>query len=262
MILSILMLVAMNGQAADTSEGYKFGVFPYLPTNRIKKVYAPIAKDFEKTIGQTVTMRTKRSYKDFRKALFREEYDIAFIQPYDYIEAHDKYNYLPMVRRKTPLQPVIIVKKDSKLKDLQELKGKVLATPSALSAVSKVTDQVLNKNGIDVKTEINRKYKKNHFACMQSVIIGEAAACGTALRALKHFGDVKMKDKFKILYQAKDMPNSLFVVHKRVPENQRQKLIASILEWPNTVEGRKLFEGGKIVPMVRAENSAYDVIRK
>jgi len=121
---------------------------------------------------------------------------------------------------------------------------------------------VLHKNGIDVNTDVDRKYKKNHFACMQSVIIGEAAACGTALRALKHFSDVKMKDKFKILYKAKPMPNSLFVVHKRVPEKQRQKLIASILEWPNTVEGRKLFEGGKIVPMVRANNSAYDVIRK
>lgn len=156
----LLMLISTNGHADGMAEGYKFGVFPYLPTNRIKKVYTPVAQDFENTVGQSVTLRTKKSYKEFKKALFKGEYDIAFIQPYDYIEAYDRYDYLPLVRRGVPLRTVIIVKKDSAINNLTELKGKIIATPGALSAVAKIMDQSLSENGFDMNTDVARKYKK------------------------------------------------------------------------------------------------------
>jgi len=260
-LLSLLTLSFSNSYATEKSKGYKFGVFPYLPTNRIKKVYSPIARDFERVSGTSILLRTKSSYKTFKEALLKEEYDIAFIQPYDYVLAHDKYNYLPLARRSIPLRTVIIVDKDSEYKELKDLKGKIIATPASHSAVSRITDKTLSDKGFDLNTEVNRKYKKNHFACMQSVIIGEAAACGTAERALKHFGDVKMKAKFRILLNAQEIPNSLFVIHKRVPAETRELLINSIIDWPNTASGKKILAGGKIIPMVRTEDSVYDVIR-
>jgi len=260
-LLIILMLTIFDNNASNITKGYKFGVFPYLPTNRIKKVYTPIANDFEKASGTPVFLRTKSSYNAFKDALSKEEYDIAFIQPYDYILAHDMYNYLPLARRSIPLRTVIIVDKDSKYHQLSDLKGKTIATPAPHAAVSRITDKTLLDKGFDLNTEINRKYKKNHFACMQSVIIGETAACGTAERALKHFSDVKMKTKFRILHKAQEIPNSLFVIHKRVPKETRELLIDSILNWPNTTSGKKILAGGKIIPMIRTKDSAYDVIR-
>jgi len=260
-LLTILMLTFSNSYASNSTKGYKLGVFPYLPTNRIKKVYTPIASDFEKISGIPVTLRTKSSYKAFKEALFKEEYDIAFIQPYDYIMAHDKYNYLPLARRSIPLRTVIIVNKDSEHHQLSDLKGKIIATPAPHSAVARITDKTLLEKGFDLNTEVTRKYKKNHFACMQSVIIGEAAACGTAERALKHFSDVKMKSKFRILLKAQEIPNSLFVIHKRVPADTRERLTESIINWPNTPSGKKILSGGKIIPMIRTKDKVYDVIR-
>jgi len=246
---------------SDNIQEYKFGVFPYLPTNRINKVYTPVAREFEKSLDKPVSLRTKSSYKLFQKALFNEEYDIAFIQPYDYIVAHDKYNYLPLARLSIPLRTVIIVKKESEYHKLAQLKGQVIATPPEHAAVSRITDKTLKDYGFDLNTDVARKYKKNHFACMQSVIIGEAAACGTADRALKHFGDVKMKAKFRILHKAEEVPNSLFVIHKRIPEQSRKRLIEATINWPNTLAGKTILSGGKIIPMIQTKDSDYNVIR-
>jgi len=267
--LSFIFILSISSASANekASPGslpnhYKLGIFPYLPTARILKVYTPVAEDFERTLGGTVTLRTKPSYDKFIQALSNEEYDIAFVQPYDYLNAHDKYNYLPLVRRSIPLRTVIIVSKDSKLQNLQQLKGKTIATPAKHSAVSRITNKALEDQGFNLSTDITRSYKKNHFACMQSVIIGEAAACGTADRALKHFGDVKMKDKFRVLYKADEIPNSLFIIHKRIPAEIREKLIESIINWPETNPGKKILAGGKIIPMIRTIDSDYNVIRK
>jgi len=265
-LLSISFIVAtsISGAFAGTdsqSKHYKLGIFPYLPTARILKVYTPVAENFEKTLNTPVTLRTKPSYNKFIQALSKEKYDIAFVQPYDYINAHDNYNYLPLVRRSKPLRTVIIVKKDSKLENLSQLKGKVIATPAKHAAVSRITNMTLKDKGFDLANDVTRSYKKNHFACMQSVIIGEAAACGTAERALKHFNDVKMKDKFRVLHYAHEIPNSLFIIHKRIAPEVREKLIKSILNWPDTDSGKRILAGGKIIPMVRTKDSDYDVIR-
>lgn len=264
-LILISFILSISFSAAATTDKhqkeYKFGVFPYLPTNRIKKVYTPIAKHLSETIGASVKLRTKSTFAAFQESLYAEEYDIAFVQPFDYIVAHDKYNYLPLVRRNHPLRTVIIVKKGSPYKRLNQLKGKVVTTPPAHSAVSRLTNKSLKQNGLNLKTDITRTYKKNHFACLQSVLIGEAAACGTTERVLKHFSDIKMKDKFTILYKAQEIPHSLFVIHKRIPQEIREKLIKSMVDWPNTKNGRKILAGKLIVPMLPTNDSLYDVIR-
>ena len=70
-----------------------------------------------------------------------------------------------------------------------------------------------------------------------------------------------MKDKFRVIHRPEPIPHSLFIAHKRIPEDIREKLIKSIINWPNTESGKKILANKKIVPMLRTEDSVYDVIR-
>ena len=53
------------------------------------------------------------------------------------------------------------------------------------AAVSFLTTLALRDAGIDPKTGVKRFYGKNHYACLQSVVIGAADACGMAEGALR-----------------------------------------------------------------------------
>jgi phosphonate transport system substrate-binding protein len=262
--LLCIAAAALCGAQAGAADGpYEFGVLPYLPPAKIQQLYEPIAADFEAKLGRPVWLSSMPDFSLFLGALSKEIYDIAFVQPFHYVEAHDKYGYLPLARRSEPLQAFIVVRPDSPLRTIKDLKGKIIANPPAGSMVAHLTSMALQEAGINPATGVTRDYGKNQFSCMQSVLIRAADACGTAEQALMHFEEEKqMKTRFRIVHTTPPSPSSVFVVHKRVAEKDRELLLNTILAWPTTAEGKKLLKAGQFIPFAPALDADYDSVRR
>lgn len=258
-VISLCGLLSSNAFAADT---YKFGVFPYLPPTKLNSLFSPITKDLSEALGKDIHLSSKPSYAEFSEQLSNEVFDIAFVQPFDYVTAHDKNNYLPLARRGEDLKAIIVVNKDSPLQTLQDLRGKIIANPPVSAAVTHLTSMALMGAGIDPDKDVTRDYGKSHFSCMQRVLIGSADACGTAGQALFHFEKKDMKGRFRVLQETQGIPHSLFVVHNRVPEAERAQLLERITGWKNSSSGREILSNGKFIPFVMAQDSDYDAVRK
>jgi phosphonate transport system substrate-binding protein len=259
-VCALGMLLVGHAGAAD--KPYEFGVFPYLPLARIYELYAPMAADFEARLGRPVRFSSKGSYAAFGEELRNETYDIALVQPFDYVDAHDRYGYLPVARRGEALEAVIVVRQESPLANIKDLKGRIVSNPPADAAVSQLTSMAFRDAGIDPESGVNRYYAKNHFACLQSVVIGAADACGTAEQALRTIEKQSPPARFRVLHRTASIPHTLFVAHKRVPQKDRELLLHTVLEWPNTEPGRKILEGGQFVPFVAARDADYEVVRR
>jgi phosphonate transport system substrate-binding protein len=263
LLLCVIGAVCRGASAGPPGKPYEFGVFPYLPLAKVQQLYTPIAADFEAKLGRPVWLSSKSDYAQFHEALTKETYDIALVHPFDYVGAHDKHGYLPLARRRENLEALIVVRPDSPLKTLKDLAGKILANPPAEAVVSYLTDMALQDAGIDPRTGVKRDYGKNHFTCMQSVLIGAADACATAEQALLHFEKEKqMKTRFRILYRTKPSPPPLFVVHKRVPQKDRDILLKTILEWPGNEEGKNILSTGSFIPFSPAQDADYESVRR
>ena len=240
---------------------YEFGVFPYLPQTKIHDLYAPMAREFEAKLGRQVQLGSRTGFAAFGEELRKETYDIAFVQPFDYVDAHDRHGYLPLARRSGDLEALIVVRHDSPLASLQDLRGKVVANPPVEAAVSQLTSMALLEAGIPPGTGVRRDYGKNHLTCLRSVLIGAADACGTAEQALRTLESGQGGTRFRILHKTAPIPHALFVAHKRVSKRERDALLKTILDWPNTEEGRRILERGQFVPFVAATDVDYEVIR-
>jgi phosphonate transport system substrate-binding protein len=261
---SLLLALGMAccGPTALAAElPYEFGVFPYLPQTKIHELYSPIAADFEAKLARQVQLSSKARYETFAEELRKATYDIAFVQPFDYVDAHDKHGYLPLARRVGDLEGLIVVRRDSPLTSIQDLKGRIVANPPADAAVSQVTSMALWDAGIHPSTGVKRDYGRNHFTCLQSVLIGAADACGTAEQPFRTLESGQTSTRFRILHKSARIPNVLFVVHKRVSKRDRDSLLKTILDWPKTEEGRKILERGQFVPYVAATDVDYNVVR-
>ena len=232
-----------------------------MPPSKLTNLFSPIANDFESVLGTKIDFGTKGDYSSFTKELKDETFDIAFVQPFDYVEAHDNHNYVPVARRGGALRAIIVVEEKDSIRSIEDLKNKKIANPPQVAAVSHLTSMALSKAGIDPLNDVERAYGKSHFSCMQQVLIGKADACGTARQALSHFEKKHMKERLRIVAESESIPHSLFIVHKRVPEAVREKIKNRILNWPNTPEGRKLLENGKFIPFVEAFDHEYDIVR-
>ncbi len=258
LLLATLLLMPLLTCAADR---YKLGIFPHMPISRLLEVHQPIADDFAQKLGKPIDLLTKSTFTLFEHELQQESYDIAFIQPFDYPAAHDRYHYLPVARRAANLNTIILVLSESPFKSLADLKGLRISNPATTAAVTQMTDRLLKKSGFDPQHDFQRTYLANHFACMQSVIVGSSDACGTAHRAMLQFNDVKLSQRFRIIAESEPIPPALFVVHSRVPETDRKILHDTITHWENTPEGRKILAHGYIQPFITATDSEYDRLR-
>jgi len=256
------LFFSVSAFAADSTSPYVFGVFPHLPKHKLYKMYNQVANDISTRLNHKVRIKTKSSFETFESSLRSEEFDIALIQPFDYPSAHDKYNYLPLAKRSDKLSSILIVNKESKFQSLSDIKGLVVANPAKSAAVTRLTDRTMKAHGYDPQKDFTRLYKSNHFSCMQSVLVGISAACGTSYRALLHYEDVKMKNRFRVINTSEEIPHVLYIVHKRVPEQDRKKLLKIILNWPNSPEGREILKISRMVSFKEAKDEDYDILRE
>ena len=242
-------------------EPYQMGVFPFLPARELEDIFAPMAASLSAALGREVQFRSSMSYRNFMERCDAQLYDIAFIQPFDYVRLADEYGYKPLASRGEELSAILVVKTDSTLKTLQDLKGKKLALPPDVAAVSRLIKAHLKKNGINPDTDLEVRHMRSHVSCLQQMLVGMADACGSAPPPVRFF-ESKRKTKFKKLASSQIIPHSLFIANKRLSDDERQKIRNTIMGWGNTEEGMKLLKRGRMRPFVITHDSDYDLIRK
>jgi len=249
-----------NAADATTAE-YVFGVFPYLPPRDLEQVFAPVAADFSRALGRPVRFASSSSYEIFSRKIDDEAFDVAFLQPFDYVRAADQHGYLPLATRSELLKALIVTAPDSPITRLEDLRGKRISLPPMDSAVSLLVRAHLKKNGLVADKDVTLVYHRSHVSCMQQVLINASAACGSAAPALRYFKS-RMKVDMRIIAETESIPHTLFAAHSRMPAGDRAQLLDAILAWSKTPEGKAILERGKMLPFVPIKNEAYDVVRK
>lgn len=264
--LLLLLFQPVNAETTVTTpvekkQEYNFGVFPFLPPRQLEKVFAPLAKDLGDAINRKIILRTNTSYQKFAENLDNGKFDIAFVQPFDYIRIADNLGYRPLLTRGESLKSVLVVKQGSPLKSLADMKGKHVAFPPAEAAVSRLMKAHLVENGLKPGKDITFSHHRSHVSCMQQVLIGEADACGTATPAIRFFSH-KMKTNLEVIARSEAIPHSLFTASPQVPEFEKEIIRQRILNWPKTEKGRNLMNEGKLKTFKRIQDSDYDIVRK
>ena len=260
----LILMLAVSGNAWAAGQGdtsYVLGVFPHLPPRELEKVYAPISRELSDAVGRTVKFRSSSTYSNFMDKLGTEDFDIVFTQPFDYVTAADRHGYLPLATRGEPLATVVVVKSGSPLKTLEDLRGKKISLPPKVAAVSYLLRAHLVKNGIIPGEDVKLSYHRSHVSCLQQVIIGAADACGTAAPALRFFSH-KMSVELDVISKTTEIPHTLFAVHPRVPEKDRELLQKKILSWSESEKGRKMLKAGRLKPFIKIEDKDYDIVRE
>lgn len=263
--LLIMACLALNhnasaGQTSRTSTTpYTMGIFPLLSSGQIEKLFAPLAAHMTKELGRQVRLRTKPNFADFTAELSRQTYDIAFVQPFDYVAAHDKYGYIPIARRSGQLSAILVVLPDSKLHTIQDLKGKRVGLPPRVAAVSFLTRKALADAGMDIHKDVSMAYFKAHDACLNQLMLRKVDVCGSAKHPIRFFEN-KWHVKFRTLAITKTIPPAVFMVHKRVSAKERKAIRHAILSWQKSKKGRGELLSSGLALFEAANASDYKVM--
>ena len=260
-ISSLIIVLGFITQvsAADNGE-YKFGVFPYLSVVRMDNIYAPVSDELSKRLNHKVKFRTSSTFKKFLTKLKAEYYDVALIQPFWYPIAVDKKGYIPLLRMEEPFVSLIMTLSDSKIRSVEDLRGKIIATPPAFVPVVHMARRALVTKGLVPGKDVTFKAFKSVDSCFQQVLIGKASACVAPPFAPAIF-EKELKVKLRTVLESKSIPNLVLVIHPRVPEKKRLQLRDIIISWAHENKGKRLLNSMQTEQFVPVIDQEYDVVR-
>ena len=159
-----------------------------------------------------------------------------------------------------------VVKKDSKLKKFEDVKGKTLTLNTIGSTSGDLIPQVeLSKINLSIKNKDHFKnvfYAGSHDACLLSVLNNQADVCGMSSRNFEaRLEDETIKlEQVRIIHKSDRVPPPPLAYSKLIPKEDREKIKKAILEaHKHGVIGGY---GGSMSHYMEVKDSDYNVLRE
>lgn len=243
---------------AMAEEIYKFSVVPQFERRHLFTIWQPIMEELQKRTGLRFQLVTSLSVDDYDNEVRNGQYDFIYLNPYMMPRVADKPGYVPLVRDSNPLHGILVVRKDSPIKRVEDMQDKTLAVPAlqALGASLLLRAELDRQFHVDPRVVI----AKSHSSVFLHVINGLADAGGSVQKALAE-QEPRVRDALRVLHQTVEVPSHPVAAHKRVPPAVREQVRQAFIDMSADEAGRQLLA---LIPMrkaVAARVEDYEVLR-
>jgi len=242
--LSDQELVALNKTDVD-NEVIHFGFDLRTSPQEDARQYQSFLRYLERTTGYRFRLAFTPKSKNIATILGTGKVKFAAIGAVSYIKAQKQHDSIALVRGVNPIgnttyRSFIVVRPDSPIKKIQDLRGKIFAFGSESSTQGHLIPRILlHKHGITLNDLADHSFNGSHQKCANAVVTLRAAACGmqdTLAEQLAKRGIVR------ILHRSKYYPSSGIAVNRDVPKEVIDRVRAALLAFdPAGKDGQSLY---------------------
>ena len=263
---AVLAIAAAFGANAET---WRLAVTDVEGMERLQLEWGPFKEALEAATGDTFEFFAVNSRTAAAEALRGETVDFVVSGPAEYVVINKLTNATPLVGLGRPdYHCAIVVRADSGINTVQDLKGKKIAFGDIGSTSNMLCPmQVLADYGIDPVNDVDKIHTSRNIA-HEALKAGDVDALGSNagswLRVRNGETDLPY-GFFKMIARSGDLPNDMIMVGAHVPADaaeQVQKAIidnkASIIAGITAHEENDKYVG---MDLVEIEDSAYDYVR-
>jgi phosphonate transport system substrate-binding protein len=247
-LLGLLVSVLLIPSAANatclgetsTTKVYTFDVVPQFTATKIYTTWSPLLQRVGQEAGLCFELRVSATIPEFEQKLLKGEPEFVFLNPYHAVLANQKKKYQPLLADSEDLLTgILVVRADSPIKSLDELKGKNILFPAPNSfAASLLIRAELAKKKID----IHPVFVKTHSNVYRSVIGKDAVAGGGVNNTLDNEAS-EVRQQLRVLYETTAYTPHPVATHPSVTAAVRERFFKAMLKLTQDEEGRKLLNG-------------------
>lgn len=247
-------------QANDTAPVYKVGIVPQFTQRQLFATWHPILNELSARTGFTFKIIGTAKIQEFEQQFNRGKFDLAYMNPYHMLKAHNSQGYTPIVRDgKRKLRGILVVHKNSGITSPAQLANKTLAMPSpnSLGASLLIRADLKQKFGIIMQAE----YVKTH----SSVYLHVAKQLTTAGGGVQRTLDAQRADiqnELKVIYQTRAIVPHPVAIHPRVPKAHAQKIQQALLAMSKTDKGKRMLAKIPLYDAVKATLKDYKILEE
>lgn len=291
-IMGVMLAVALTGCASGNSKQEDAAkeklVVQFVPTNNDGTMEAkakPFAEYLSKKLDRQVDVTLATDYSTIVEAMASGQVDIGIMPPAAYVQAkdmdaaeailtsqlgdYDQETGLPLEGQLTnTFKGEILVRADSGLNELTDLKGKKIATLSPNSASGYIYPVAEMKDaGVDPTTEAALTTVNDIPSEITAVLNGQMDAAfvfeGARNVFASSFADNDLFKDLKVLYLTEgDIPNDAIAVQPKMDDALKKEIKDVFLNMKDDEEGAEAMSLWGHQGYEEAADSAYDTIRE
>jgi phosphonate transport system substrate-binding protein len=265
LIRVIALAAAGLATPAPADENIEFGILPTLNTRTILATYQPLREHLEANLKRPVTMVTAADYRAFVERTQRRDFRFVLTAPHFARLAQVEAGYVPMLRIQRELRGILVVRDDSPIRSIGDLRGKSVATPEDIALITMLATDLLRQKGLKPAQDFMLRQTTSFATAMLAVENGEHDAAVSAPTALNQMPESTRK-ALRVIGETRAVPHMIYLAHPGVPAAERERMVQAMLAFVADKErSGAFFEKtgfGGFVPVTEAELASLDGYRK
>lgn len=223
--------------AKDT---YIWSVVPQFTGIAVHRDWTPLLNAIEENTGYRFSLKIYDSIPEFESGFADGQPDFAYMNPYHAVMAKNEQGYIPIVRDgKRKLTGILVTRKDSAIKSLEDLQGKRIAFPSPNAFAASLLPRALLNEKHNIK--YTTAYANTHSNAYRFVLLNKAAASGGVYRTLKR-ERAEVQEQLRVIYETPGSASHPIVAHKRVPKKVANAVQKAIIAIAKTDDGKAILK--------------------
>lgn len=277
---AMLLLAGCGGDGVETSyqpsfgdrpalhqvrAHYVIGVHPLHNPARLFEVYGPIIDRLNRRIPEAAFMlEASRNYQDYERKLYAGNFDLALPNPYQTVIAVDRgYRVFGKMGDDEAFRGIVLVRRDSGIREIADLRGKVLSFPAATALAAALMPQLyLHERGLPMK-DYAPHYVGSQESSIMSAYVGDAAAAATWPPPWLAFREAHPEKAaaMEVKWETPPLVNNGLVARWDFPQALLQRVSSELFALQDDEEGRRLLAALPLSHFAPATNADFEIVR-
>lgn len=268
-VWGMLLLLLVGPLSAWAADPLLMGVFPRRNTEVSHKMFNPMAEYLSEQLGREVQLVLRKDFASFWKGVMTQQYDIVHYNQYHYLKSHKEQGYQVILHNqefgRDTLAGAIVVRKDSGINEIQDLKGKSIifgGGPQAFIAYIAVR-HLLKGAGLEPGM-YKTLFARNPPNAAVATYAGEASAAGAGdivldLGVVKKAIDTKL---MKILAKSEQFEHIPWAVKGDMDPQLKTQIQQLLAQLKDSKRGRGILKRARLTQLIPTVDSEYDPHRQ
>lgn len=255
------MFVPMPCRAQEkvNSDIIKFGVFPYKSPKALIEMYGPLVAHLEKKLGKKINISSATDANSFLEKASSGRYDLLLLPAIPYYQLRPS-GYKVIARGFPSFYGGAIVRLDSEIKTIEQLKGKKVAAIGdfAYAGYSFLLPQ-LEEKGIDPRRDVEFQFLGKVDTIIYGVINKTYDAGLLRLDALDLHDFTGIRGQVRVITRSSEIPQFPFVVKNSMDKatiTALQEVLTALS--PDRAEEHDILSGIQVKKIIAATDADYD----
>jgi len=233
-----------------------FGILPFLSPVALLKRFSPLKEYLEKTTGKKIVIESAPSFPEYVKRTLNHEYDLVYTAPH-FVPMTLEDNHYQLLAASNNISSHIIVKKDSKIKSLEQLAGKRIAHGPDQAFLVIIGKYLLKERGLTGDKAPIFVAHKRHNAALRASASGDADAAIVGTFHLKLAAD----NGLKAIDETPRYPGVGILASREIPQSLQNDIAKAFIDIKKSAEGRETLKKIRFPGFQKAMPTNYESVK-